>query len=64
MLLAMIVAGSVLVAHLGCERMRSTEPVGVADASGRVVAGYGWSLHPLGFMVRYDDGAVDSRLWW
>ena len=64
LLLVMIVAGSVLIAHLGCERMRVTEPVGMADASGRVVAGYGWSLHPLGFTVRYVDGAADTRLWW
>lgn len=64
MLLTMIICGTVLFAQLGCERMRAAEPLGEADATGRVVTGYGWSLRPLGFTVRYVGGAASTRLWW
>ncbi len=64
MLLTMIVCGTVLFAQLGCERMRAAEPLGEADATGRIVTGYGWSLRPLGFTVRYVDGPASTRLWW
>jgi hypothetical protein len=53
-----------LVARTGCERMIQAAPPGSTDGQGHVVAGYGWSLSPLGFRVRYRDGSSVTRLWW
>ncbi len=64
MLLAAIVFGTALIAQLGCEQLRAAAPIGSSDAYGRVVTGYSWSLSPIGFTVRYDDGSSATRLWW
>ena len=53
-----------LLARTGCERMIQAAPAGSIDSHGRVVAGYGWSLDPVGFTVRYRDGGSTTRLWW
>jgi hypothetical protein len=63
-LLALIVAGTAFAAHLGCERMREVAPVGSVDSSGRTVTGHSWSISPIGFSVRYDDGTSATHLWW
>lgn len=61
-LIVVLVAGAI--GFWGCERMRAAAPLGSRDAQGRVVRGYGWSLRPAGFTVRYSDSTSDSRLWW
>lgn len=63
-LLALLVAGTALAAHLGTERMREVAPVGSVDSSGRTVTGHSWSISPIGFSVRYDDGSSATHLWW
>jgi hypothetical protein len=60
----MVVLGAGALGFSGCERMRAAAPLGSSDAQGRVVRGYGWSLRPAGFTVRYSDGTALSRLWW
>jgi hypothetical protein len=63
-MLAVVVVGTGLLAHLGCERMRDAAPLGSTDSSGRTVTGYSWSVRPTGFTVRYDDGGTTTRLLW
>lgn len=62
--LAVIIAGTALLARVGCERMREVAPLGSADSFGRTVVGHGWSVDPIGFTVRYDDGTSSTQLWW
>jgi hypothetical protein len=64
LLLALIVVGTALFTRLGCERMRDVAPKGSVDSSGRTVTGHSWSLSPIGFSVRYNDGTSETRLWW
>lgn len=63
-LVAVALLGAMLLARTGCERMIQAAPAGSIDSHGRVVAGYGWSLDPVGFTVRYRDGGSTTRLWW
>jgi hypothetical protein len=63
-LLALIVVGTALAAHLGCERMQEAAPLGSVDSHGRTVTGHSWSISPIGFSVRYDDGTSATHLWW
>ncbi len=64
LVLVVIVAGTGALAHLGSERMRDVAPLGSSDSHGHTVTGYGWSIRPTGFTVRYDDGSSLTRLWW
>jgi len=59
-----VVLGAWTVGSLGCERMRTAAPLGSGDTQVRTVTGYGWSLRPTGFTVRYSDGSSLTRLWW
>jgi hypothetical protein len=58
-----IFAGSALYLRIGWWRMESA--CSLNDAHGQIhkTVAYGWSWQPLGFQCTYDNGKMDTSLW-